>query len=154
MSVRRNSIIESKRTAKELYRFGCTWLITFPRVPAKVVFVEPAALATAGTAATALPLSGSLFAAAELELLVFLLRILPLPFPILPVIASLLSRAQHPWQPGIWCQLLLPTLKVWIASLGPFFLFFPHGSSHTWKKFFVKKPTKLSLSLTCFLTAS
>lgn len=130
------SIIESKRTDKETYQFSFTWLITFSSVPAKVVFVQPAPLAIPGTLAIALSSSGSFFSTTKLKLLVFILRILPLPFPRLPVIAFLLSRAQHPCQPGIWCPLLLPTLKVWNASLcSPA----PHDFFHTWKKFFVKK---------------
>lgn len=148
MSVRRNSTRESKRIAKDIFWFSFMRLITFQSVPAKVIFLYPATLAISDTMAISLS-SGSLCSIVELQLLVFILRILPLPFPILPVISSLLSGAQHSCQTGIWCQPLLPILKFWNASLR----FFPWFLWHLEEILGGKKKKSLSY-LCCFLAAS
>lgn len=147
MSVRRNSTIESKRIAKHISWFSFMWLITFQSVPAKVIFLQPDTLAISDTMAISLS-SGSLCSIVELQLLVFILRILPLPFPILTVISFLLSGAQHPCQTGIWCQPLLPILKFWNASLR----FFSMISLTLGRSSWLKK--KSQSYLTCFLAAS
>lgn len=130
--------------------FSCMWLKTFQSTLQRFGFHRLPLWPLQAAGRCRVLLAASLHSVVELQLLAFVFRILPLPFPILPVISSLLSEAQHPCQAHIWCQPLLPILKFWNASLS----FFSHDFSDTWKKSLVekKKITELShLFPSCFL---